>query len=356
MNAINHAEQRQHLHAAYQALCADSPKLRAREVARRLQVSEAELVAAQCGVSSVQLTGTPQELFRALPGFGRVMVLTRNDFCVHERHGEYEEVEAEKAIGLVLGKDIDLRLFFNYWRSAFAVIEGERRSIQFFAADGVAVHKVYLTESSNTGYWEQYLAQYQADEIAPLALESYPADTAARHAADPQALREAWLALTDTHGFFPLLRRANVQRLGALEAAGSDLAQVVAADAVETMLNVAAEQQLPIMCFVSSRGVVQIHSGTVSKLLRTGPWFNVLDPDFNLHLDTTAVASSWVVNKPTSDGWVTSLELYAANNELIVQFFGVRKPGIPEDKAWRALMERLCTTPLASVCPAVSAE
>ena len=55
----------------------------------------------------------------------------------------------------------------------------------------------------------------------------------------------------------------------------------------------------------------------------------MLDPKFNLHLDTTAIASSWVVNKPTSDGWVTSLELYAANGDLIAQFFGERKPASP---------------------------
>ena len=75
--------------------------------------------------------------------------------------------------------------------------------------------------------------------------------------------------------------------------------------------------------------MIQIHTGPVRQLRRTGPWYNVLDPKFNLHLDTTAIASSWVVNKPTSDGWVTSLELYAANGDLIAQFFGERKPASP---------------------------
>ncbi|WP_028454844.1 hemin-degrading factor [Chitinilyticum litopenaei] len=355
MNAIPSAELIRQLQASHAALREREPKLRARDVARRLAISEAELVAAGCGVDSIALAGTPQALFRDLPGFGRVMVLTRNDWCVHERHGEYEEVEAEKAIGLVLGSDIDLRLFFNYWHSAFAVTErggdgekGERRSIQFFAADGEAVHKVYLTSQSNESHWDTYIATHKAAEHKLPRVAPYPADSAARHAAAPTALRDAWLALTDTHGFFPMLRKFDIQRLGALEAVGADLAQQVASDAVQTLLNSAAAQALPIMCFVGSRGVVQIHSGPVKKLLRTGPWFNVLDPDFNLHLNTTAIASSWVVNKPTSDGWVTSLELYAESGELIVQFFGVRKPGIPEDRAWRALLEGLCATPLAA--------
>lgn len=354
MNAISHQERLQQLRATSTALREQEPKLRLRDMARRLNASEAELVAAGCGVDSVALAGTPQELFRDLPGFGRVMVLTRNDWCVHERHGEYEKVEAEKAIGLVLGSDIDLRMFFNYWQFAYAVTEGGgdsgkdvRRSIQFFAADGEAIHKVYLTSQSNTDYWDRYLATHKAAETTLPAVVPYLPESAARHAAAPAALRSAWLALTDTHGFFPMLRKFDIQRLGALEAVGPDLAQQVAPDAVETLLNAAAAQALPIMCFVGSRGMVQIHSGPVRKLMRTGPWFNVLDPDFNLHLNTTAVASSWVVNKPTSDGWVTSLELYSETGELIVQFFGVRKPGIPEDRAWRALLESLCSTPLA---------
>ena len=89
------------------------------------------------------------------------------------------------------------------------------------------------------------------------------------------------------------------------------------ADAVERALESAAASGLSIMCFVGNRGMIQIHTGPVRQLRRTGPWYNVLDPKFNLHLDTTAIASSWVVNKPTSDGWVTSLELYAANGDLI---------------------------------------
>jgi len=162
------------------------------------------------------------------------------------------------------------------------------------------------------------------------------------------ALRAHWLALQDTHDFFLMLRQFQVSRLGALRAAGDDLAQQVEADAVEKMLTQAAATQLPIMCFVANRGIVQIHTGPVKKLLRTGPWFNVLDESFNLHLNTEAVTSSWVVSKPTVDGWVTSLELYNADGELIVQFFGARKPGQAELSAWRELLLSLCPQPQAA--------
>ncbi len=74
-----------------------------------------------------------------------------------------------------------------------------------------------------------------------------------------------------------------------------------------------------------------------------GPWFNVLDDSFNLHLREDRVASAFVVWKPTDDGVVTSLELFDAEGELIASLFGKRKPGQAEDEAWRGLVAALLT-------------
>jgi outer membrane receptor for ferrienterochelin and colicin len=62
-----------------------------------------------------------------------------------------------------------------------------------------------------------------------------------------------------------------------------------------------------------------------------------LDPDFNLHLHDGRVAEAWAVTKPTGDGDINSVELLDGNGQVFVRFFGVRKPGVPEDAAWRAL-------------------
>jgi putative hemin transport protein len=110
------------------------------------------------------------------------------------------------------------------------------------------------------------------------------------------------------------------------------------------VLEAAARDGLPIMVFVNNPGCIQIHTGPVAHLKTAGPWFNVLDPDFNLHLREDLVKSAWVVRKPTSDGFVTSLELYDATEGLVVQFFGKRKPGQSESLDWRRIVEGLCAT------------
>jgi putative hemin transport protein len=115
----------------------------------------------------------------------------------------------------------------------------------------------------------------------------------------------------------------------------------VATDVTGTILRAASQDALPIMIFVGNRGCLQIHTGTVSKVVPFGEWINVLDPEFNLHLRDSGVASAWRVRKPTRDGIVTAVELYDADGGNIALLFGKRKPGEVEDVRWRDLAEGL---------------
>lgn len=338
----------QQIRAQYDGLKEKYPRIRARNAAHALGISEMELLASGAGgVDPLLLAAPPQEVFKRLGTLDRVMALTRNDWCVHERHGRYEEIRAGKTMGIVLGPDIDLRMFFGRWGSTWAVNDAGRRSIQFFDTGGTAVHKVFCTEATDMTAYDALVEQYMQPDpdwppIVPLTDTNHYAPTA------PAALRERWLAMKDTHEFHGILKSFNVSRLTALRSVGEDLAQKIEQPVVERMLHDVVQQKIPFMCFVGNPGMVQIHSGPVSRLLRTGSWFNILDPHFNLHLDTTAICQTWIVNRPSDDGWITSLECFAANGDLIVQFFGARKPGVAELSSWRELMTSYCPQPLAA--------
>lgn len=338
--------------AEIRAFRAENPKMRERDIAAQLGISEAALVAAEVGLTAVRIDGDANRFLERSEALGEVMALTRNESVVHEKIVVFEKINTGKHASIVLGENIDLRIFPGTWAHGFAVTKTDgdqvRRSLQFFDKAGDAVHKVYKTDATDAAAWQAYIDRHAVDAIAPVTIEPVVATQEADVPADGDAFRTHWRGLKDTHDFFSMLRQFKVSRLGALRTAGQDLAQQVNDVAVETVLHRAAETGLPIMCFVANRGIVQIHTGPVKKLVRTGPWFNVLDPSFNLHLNTEAVVSSWVVNKPTVDGWVTSLELYGASGELIVQFFGERKPGKPELGEWRALLQSLCPVALAA--------
>lgn len=55
----------------------------------------------------------------------------------------------------------------------------------------------------------------------------------------------------------------------------------------------------------------------------------------------SGIDSSRVVEKPTTGGTVTSLELLAADGGTIARFFGKRKPSKPEREDWREIVRTL---------------
>lgn len=329
-----------------QALRAEQPAMRARDAARMLGASEGELVASGVEETATRLTSAWRDMMAAMPGLGRVMCLTRNDHCVHERHGRFEQVSANGPHGLVLGPDIDLRIFFGQWQAGFAVREetrsGPRRSLQFFDAHGTAVHKIYATADTDMTAFDTWVARFRAPvQSAGLAVTPRPDPAADRPDAeiDRDSLRAAWRGMRDTHEFFGILHKHKVGRVQALRLAGVELAQELAPQSVRDMLTSAADSATPIMVFVGSPGCIQIHTGPVRRLVPTGPWFNVLDPAFNLHLREDAIARTFIVRKPTEDGVVTSIEAFDDADRTIALFFGARKPGQPELGAWREIAE-----------------
>ena len=341
---------------AYRAMRA-SGQTRHRDIAEHLGISEGHLIAAHIGVPdpvqpyalcAQRLRPQWAEMVKSLEWLGEVLALTRNASCVHEKEGVYRKVSEKGDVGLVLGGDIDLRIFYQRWHEGFAVQEtsdrGEQLSLQFFDARGDAVHKVFLRPASDVDAYHALVTRFAyPDQKAGWASSGGASVTQAlRQDIDVVAFRAAWRALRDTHDFTTMLDRFGLQRLEAFVLADRDQARSVATDSVKTLLEEASRQEVPIMVFVGNQGVIQIHTGLVSRIMVMGPWLNVLDKGFNLHLRMDHVAHAWVVHKPTDDGVVTSLELFDREGEVIAMFFGARKPGKPELPAWRALVDSLC--------------
>lgn len=319
-------------------------KLRNREAAQALGVSEGEALAAFVGEHVVRLEPRFVELFEEMPALGAVMALTRNEAAVHEKDGPFEEMSHDGPVGLALGQAIDLRIFYSNWSSGFAVREatahGTMKSLQFFDAQGHAVHKVFLRDHSDHAAFDALVNRWRMrDQVAGLEVVTAPAPPAALPdtAIDVAGFRSAWSAMTDTHQFFGMLRKFGLLRTQALRLAARDFAYPVAPDSLKRVLENAAATQLPIMVFVGNRGMIQIHTGPVQTIRSMGPWLNVLDPGFNLHVREDLIAEAWIVRKPTSDGIVTSLELFDAQGENVAMLFGARKPGAAELQGWREL-------------------
>ncbi len=327
----------------------DKPKMRDRDLTDVLGIREAEVIAAELGNGVRRIVADPARLMPRIEALGEVMALTRNEWCVHERYGHYTGFHAGQHASMVLGPDIDLRISPKHWVHGFAVErdgpDGVRRSLHVYDAAGDAVHKIHLGKSSDHDAFNTLAADLSLPDDAPFDLAPRAIPEPVRiNESKLDDLRENWARMTDTHQFLAMTSRLKFDRLGANRSISAPWATRLAVTAVEEALRKAGAQALNIMVFVGNRGCIQIHSGSVQRLEPMGPWFNVLDPLFNLHLRADKVAEVWLVRKPTRRGDAVSVEAFDASGRLILQIFGKRGEAATETTGWDALARTL--TPL----------
>ena len=325
------------------ALRVDNPKARARDFAALHQITEAELVAAHVGHGTTAIVADPDRLIPWVGRLGDVMALTRNEHCVHERRGTYSDYRTGAFAAMVLDPEIDLRIFPKHWVHAFAVEEpgedGPKRSLQVFDAAGDAIHKVHLKPVSRHDLWADLLGNMRIAPPPLALLPRSPVDPAKGAGSDAPTLRATWDRMTDTHQFLGLVKDHGMNRLGAYRVAGAPYVERLDPEAVTLTLHRAAEGQVPVMIFVGNAGCIQIHGGRIEKIVPMGPWINVMDDRFNLHLRADRLAEVYRVWKPTRTGDVFSVEAFAPDGELILQIFGYRKNTPAEP--WNALVAGL---------------
>lgn len=352
----------------WSTLRTEQPKLQIRDAARALGVSEAQLLATNIGkgVTRLQADGNqPREIMRAALDLGIVQAITRNENGVIETTGvaskfkqagdKAEQADAKQdpetqarqrnIAGGYLGGQIDLRFHFENWKYAFAVEQAGRdgkptRSLQFFDANGTAVHKIYLRNEPGVAVYDKLVATFRMPQqsaelnvlaVAPKAAEKPDAEI------DVKEFQLAWKDMTDVHQFAQIMREFHLSREQALRLAPAGVVERVAPEALRTLLENAAKDKVAIMVFLGNEGLTQIYSGKIEKTMAAGGFFNVLDPDFNLHIRDTALRSGWVVKR----GGVTSVEFFDKEGTQVVSFFGVRERGKPQPQAWVDLADSL---------------
>ncbi|AKZ64742.1 hemin transporter [Herbaspirillum hiltneri N3] len=341
----------------WSALRVEQPRLQPRDAAQKLNVSEAELVATNVGKGATRLrdgSASYKAVYDRLHELGQIKAITRNDSAVLERVGTVTQAKLNQD-GRVIpgtgfaGGPIDLRFGTDQWRSAFAVVQPGRegkisRSLQFFDVHGNAVNKVYLDNEAGVAAFDKLVADFKAaEQVAHLSVDKAPVKVVKKPngEVDLKELRDTWSELSDVHEFPRLLKDLGITREQALDLIGKDAAYRISAQSVQTLLDSAARQGQPIMVFVSNPGMTQIFSGTIKKVKQTDEWYNVLDPDFNLHLRQAGIDRGWVVKRPAKDGVITSVEFYDAKGEQVVNFFSRRDRNKEETTAWRQIVASL---------------
>lgn len=164
---------------------------------------------------------------------------------------------------------------------------------------------------------------------------------------DVLALRRDWAGLRAPEDLARLARRHGLTRTQALRLADARFALRVDEDSAREVLRAAAASGTPLIVKVALAGAMQRCSGPVRRIETEGPWLIAHGAGHGLHLRLREdlVDQAWLVRTPTSDGLVTSLELFDLLGDTIATFHGQRQPGRPEPCAWRRITDRLAADP-----------
>jgi len=336
------------------ALREEHPKLRDRDFADKFDISEAELAASFCGQGTTRIESHPDKVIEAVQSFGEVMALTRNLSCVNEKIGTYDNYRSGAHAAMVLTPEIDLRIFPAHWRNAFMIEKetdhGLRRSLHVFDAAGDAIHKIHMRDTSDEAGWNKAkTALALEDQGQTLITEPRkPAEAPKSDLAKKDILEKEWRRMTDTHQFMRLTSKLKMNRLGAYRIVGPEFVRPLETGAVDQMLQQIQAKGIEVMIFVGNRGCIQIHSGPVETLRAMGPWQNVMDPRFNLHLRLDHIAEVWAVEKPTQRGPAVSVEAFDAQGSVILQVFGIGAEGRDSRPAWKEIVASLNSLKLES--------
>lgn len=310
---------------------------RHRDIATQLGISECALIAAHTGpregttegnICVTRLRPDWRALIDVFTRLGRVMALTRNHACVQENLGRYHIKHQDERVVQVWGGGIDVELQHHRWTHGFAVEEttaqGVQRSVQFFDGAGDAVHKVFLKADSDLVAFEALIAQFAHRDQTP----QVPIHTSVQnvsttnHPTNPWDLLSAWQRINTPDDFWSLVATMKLNGQEALRLVENQYAWQVTPDVCRLWLQEASEQSRGICVATGNTGAKQRHSGVVKRIVDMGPWLNVLDPDFNLHLRTDLICGAWQVTLPAADPHLTWLALFDDKEHLITSFLG----------------------------------
>lgn len=249
-------------------LQSEQARLRARDAAQQLGCSEAELVATGLGSGSAQRL-TPDALDDLLAGVAAMngwMLLARTDPAV---------LEVQKVSGTVSEKGGEVLSWrgpsfqLDLWKPSAAFIfytqaeRGPARGIQIFDPSGTAVLKLFLSEPEQAA---------EADALtAPWLISGRP-DSLPVEGAGAEGLR------------FTPSRPGSVDQDPSL---------------ARSTLTAARDAELPVILSVRNGGCLLSVTHTPRRLVDLPPWFNILDPEVNLHLRENLLTGAACIDEAT---------------------------------------------------------
>lgn len=299
---------------------------------------------------AVRLQGEFAPLLKRLAALGNLTEVTSNSSALLEKDNVSGVLYVQNEIEFAPTEAMHLRIVYSHWEHGYALEEYDagtntyRHSLQFFDRHGSMMHKIVLHDSSDIASFKQLVSQHAATEqFMPAQLilpQDGHADSEIKNI-DVNALRAEW---AHTHNHKDFLRHQEIfdrQRLRKLRLAGKAFAYQVANDSARVILQRMTEFGTAVMAQVGNAGIVQTYYGKIKNIRIKDSRMKIMNSGFRMLLREDHIDSVWVAKKPTTDGIITSLELFNRQGMHIASFLSKKDNGQPEPHEWRESIMRL---------------
>lgn len=339
--------------------CAEQPAATA-DVARRIGITEGELVAAHCGVfdrrespmKSRRLRAEWSPLLDALDRLGNVRCTAAGPGWAWSGRGPS-------------GPSDVVRVNVEHLAHGFAVEERRcgglvARSVRFFARDGRAILSVGLPCAGTTCAFYDLVKRFATHELSAgitvagvhsVGCDGLPADAA--------SLCSAWSSLRLAGDTAPMLRRLAISELQAVRLLHGTYALPLPVESAQELLARASAVGLNVMAQTENQGAcvaapmrvecVDVHDGQVTACgdAQVVQWHE------------SRIDGAWLVMTPSRQGLRHTVVLFDAEGNACLRLNGDGLPGRAARCAWRELVLSLAgepgTSPRSVVrgCPAL---
>ena len=243
-------------------------KIRIRDAAKQLNTSEAELITTELSSDSIYLNIPDYEQFlKQFVKIDKLMVLVRNDYIVHEKVIKGNELlfSVNKVFNIdAPGVKSLLSIAPKIFKYAFYIKKNhaghELRSYQLFGYNGDSILKIYL-KGNDISYFEKIKDNY-------IVNYNFELQKQITNSKDLISLKNK----IDSKSICNFLSNKN--------------------SFIKEILLMISNMKMSVEIQVLGFDIIQSHYGLINKIVDYGPWVNVMDKEFNLHILESGVTRS----------------------------------------------------------------
>ena len=283
----------------------DNPKVRIRDAAYQMKVSEAELLSTEINETvSFLLIEDMTAFIKDVLKVDKIMLLIRSDYVVHEKTIKTKNIRLEDNQIIDLDKNDCSILDFNIDAFEYVFFQKkmhsnrELKSFQFFDKAGMAILKIYL-KGKDLGFFDEIDLKYK---------KTYNYEMQSDLDINNSNLLDSKIKINlpyDTSNSKTSCRDISVKSL-------------------RLILENASDMKTPIQIHALGLGTIQYHRNTVRNIVDYGPWVNVIDQKFNLHVLENGLTRASLIQYQFKDCQQYLINFFDKNNTHVLGVTNVK--------------------------------